>query len=73
MPATNHLQNLGTFGPGRNILSLIHLKDVANAVSLVLGGALSVKALGEGDKGFCEPIYFCFHATSVRVDFFLSP
>lgn len=66
---TNRLENLGTFGPGRNILGLIHLKDVASAVSLVLKGALSGNALGEGDKGFCESI--CFWIRYVRVDFFI--
>ncbi|KAE9393617.1 NAD(P)-binding protein [Gymnopus androsaceus JB14] len=42
----------GTFGPGRNILGIIHLKDVANAVSAVLKGALSGSTIGEGEKGF---------------------
>ncbi|KAE9401308.1 NAD(P)-binding protein [Gymnopus androsaceus JB14] len=42
----------GTFGPGRNIVGLIHLKDVASAVSAVLKGALNGSDIGEGDKGF---------------------
>jgi nucleoside-diphosphate-sugar epimerase len=42
----------GTFGSGRNIGSLIHLKDVASAVSKVLKGALSGSTIGEGEKGF---------------------
>ncbi|KAE9392451.1 NAD(P)-binding protein [Gymnopus androsaceus JB14] len=44
----------GTFGAGRNIWGLIHVKDVASAVSAVLRGALNGSTIGEGEKGFCE-------------------
>ncbi|KIK55822.1 hypothetical protein GYMLUDRAFT_47563 [Collybiopsis luxurians FD-317 M1] len=45
----------GTFGPGRNIGVYVHLRDVANAVSVILKGALDGGkngSIGEGEEGF---------------------
>ncbi|KAE9391954.1 NAD(P)-binding protein [Gymnopus androsaceus JB14] len=47
----------GTFGPGRNVLGIIHIKDTASAVSAVLRGALNGSTIGEGEKVFC--LFFC--------------
>ncbi|KAF9068765.1 hypothetical protein BDP27DRAFT_1421578 [Rhodocollybia butyracea] len=44
--------HVGTIGPGRNVVGCIHVKDVANAVSAVLIGALQGKSIGEGINGF---------------------
>ncbi|KAF9068773.1 hypothetical protein BDP27DRAFT_1383459 [Rhodocollybia butyracea] len=44
--------HVGTIGPGRNVVGCIHIKDVANAVSAVLDGALKGKSIGEGSNGF---------------------
>ncbi|KAJ4469345.1 NAD(P)-binding protein [Lentinula lateritia] len=48
----------GSFGPGRNIAGLVHLKDVASAVSAVLEGALNGGKVGEKIGEGKEGIYF---------------
>lgn len=45
---------IGTFGPVRNFIPLVHLKDVVKAVTAVLKDALDGTNIGEGEQGVCE-------------------
>ncbi|KAF9064629.1 hypothetical protein BDP27DRAFT_1450643 [Rhodocollybia butyracea] len=44
--------HVGTFGPGRNVMNFVHLKDVASAMLAMLNGALEGKNMSEGENGF---------------------